>query len=1333
MPAPNCLIVPLQLNGVYVDSGITVTGALTDFSRLPWSSGKEDFNSDVPFLGNVVMSPPFQDKNFTLASGVHLHWILPEAHRSYPATEASTGTKKRPHAAPNRWLVTRLSDNRQWVVESDYINQNSTLHNRNAVAVPAANMGEPLSQPFVYLGRQLLLQDWLVTNSSAENYWNSLNNTALTAFGYGEFSFNAFYPNCRSVFGFYDPDNVPGAGEINYEVLGWYADGDDDIVKSAVKAVDAVISDPRSDTELLKRVFDDNGNCPKWLNDLITNEAQNKLWPPGITASVNNYKNIRAQLLSNHFDKGILNALLDIDIAYKNEFYNFGIKQILNWSFNSQELCPSSSYYYGSINVPFKRSEVPYFKQIAIGNTGIEALSAYLGMELEESSAGAIENQLNTLLLGGSVQKDQVDIDQNIKEAQHERGFLGITGGVLWRIRRVKLTGESSDPELPEAAELSLPANIATQLNLLNLEQALYQKGIEEIQSKQTQIYAHWCKYMYSCYRPLGPEENFPDSDLIKTYVEWELSKLQALQSRVGLLTEPSGVGTSYTATGVQANNLLTALKDLTNSISTLNTSLTQQGYKYELLHAPAPRYYKPKDPAILFVSDKGAINMPASGTLAVQNVNMTVNTVTTGNNVPVSLADIKATVGSQADFQKTGGQWEPQLLQWLAEFLPLRSGSNVASPSGKYTETFVNDNFSLPLNGFDLEASNETTATSALEYSGTTFISSNTGNHMQEAIRLFLIKKYSQVVNAENFDEKHQTIFSAQGPYSAETQNYSNAGYTAYMAYKCLETKHILTQSLGGFNQALLQQQNSMHLPIKDPLGFNGYQAFTESIGVALNGITPPSSNPDNRFLPLRSGKLNLLELELIDRFGVGTKARLNGVYIAQSLKSKHDANIAWLPPRLPQQTRLNLRWLAAIPGDGVSVEMNSHPASSPICGWLLPNYFNNSLAVYNADGIGLGTFTTNGAKVSWSAFPASPQPINALNINSGINSFLLQLLQTIQINNNLLSFLDNMQGAQNYIYPEYYAGHDSLAILIGKPVAVVRARVSLEVAGGFVCDQGWIPFQQQLQGGDPITDDYEKIKFQVRLGENGQLNDGLIAFWENTQRGISGTGNWVNGAVALNLIHLSLSSGSKTLTMLMDPHGIVHATSGILPVKTVRIPTEQYSTALKNIEITFRTQPLLTPSSSFQVSLPKEQGYQWSWLEEKMNEQTNQLNWIEVPDTPLISETAFTKAWQAHLTDTDSLIPTSSTVWANLLSSNWIVPFVNNTNWLVVNKLNDTIAKTLLTNYTQAELNLIERILNSNLTGIKNYDSRVKFHAEQKLLEGWLKLTQVKTQIKN
>jgi len=69
--------------------------------------------------------------------------------------------------------------------------------------------------------------------------------------------------------------------------------------------------------------------------------------------------------------------------------------------------------------------------------------------------------------------------------------------------------------------------------------------------------------------------------------------------------------------------------------------------------------------------------------------------------------------------------------------------------------------------------------------------------------------------------------------------------------------------------------------------------------------------------------------------------------------------------------------------------------------------------------------------------------------------------------------------------------------------------------------------------------------------------------------------------------------------LTMLMDPRGSAHLTSGVLPVKEVRLAENHFAAALKNISVNFLTAPLLMLQDRTEVTLPGEPGYAWSFLD--------------------------------------------------------------------------------------------------------------------------------------
>ncbi|NOY62874.1 MAG: hypothetical protein GXP10_06960, partial [Gammaproteobacteria bacterium] len=78
-----------------------------------------------------------------------------------------------------------------------------------------------------------------------------------------------------------------------------------------------------------------------------------------------------------------------------------------------------------------------------------------------------------------------------------------------------------------------------------------------------------------------------------------------------------------------------------------------------------------------------------------------------------------------------------------------------------------------------------------------------------------------------------------------------------------------------------------------------------------------------------------------------------------------------------------------------------------------------------------------------------------------------------------------------------------------------------------------------------------------------------------------------------------LSVRPGqSVMLTLLIDPRGAVHATSGILPRKRIELMREHVASALANMSMTFRVGPVLTDPETVRMPLPSEIPGNWSWI---------------------------------------------------------------------------------------------------------------------------------------
>jgi hypothetical protein len=152
--------------------------------------------------------------------------------------------------------------------------------------------------------------------------------------------------------------------------------------------------------------------------------------------------------------------------------------------------------------------------------------------------------------------------------------------------------------------------------------------------------------------------------------------------------------------------------------------------------------------------------------------------------------------------------------------------------------------------------------------------------------------------------------------------------------------------QSLTGFNDALLTRQPSIQLSIgispkaHTPALFKLDTKLLAGQITSLTEIPPLAPLFQGSYSGVRAGYLKL-SLRVMDPFGRKRPVQVGNLYLAGSVAAQAgDATvpgIAYAQPRLSQGSRLLFRWLAA---DSIEYdEMNAHPATTPVCGWLHPD----------------------------------------------------------------------------------------------------------------------------------------------------------------------------------------------------------------------------------------------------------------------------------------------------------------------------------------------------------------------------------------------------------
>lgn len=425
---------------------------------------------------------------------------------------------------------------------------------------------------------------------------------------------------------------------------------------------------------------------------------------------------------------------------------------------------------------------------------------------------------------------------------------------------------------------------------------------------------------------------------------------------------------------------------------------------------------------------------------------------------------------------------------------------------------------------------------------------------------------------------------------------------------------------SLSGLHAALLMHEPvPVPIGVEDPLGFADARAFAERVATAVGRHTVEAPRPQLHFMPLRAGRLQLLGLRLVDSFGRVQDVPLEESAAPPSVGSAEAVPSApvggrqafVLPPRLMPPARLQMRWLAA---GAAADEAHDHPGTGPICGWLVPDVLDGTLAVHGADGQAVGSVDGPGR---WRPAPGGDRIVPPEDIaNPHLRRVAAHLLHRTP--DERRTFLATLVDALEKIEPDAHAQHRSLGLLLGRPVAVVRASVRVEILGSPPVDRSWAALRTAMAGGGRGDGGLREVRFPLRLGELGMLDDGLVGFGVEHGGGYGGFDGPFHVPRGLDLDGSGVVGGQLTLrpdapvlhlTMLVDPRGAVHATTGVLPTKVLRIPPEQYGPALDGIGVTFLTAPLLGDPGTLNVAVPDEPGYAWSWLER------TPTGWQELP----------------------------------------------------------------------------------------------------------------------
>jgi len=409
------------------------------------------------------------------------------------------------------------------------------------------------------------------------------------------------------------------------------------------------------------------------------------------------------------------------------------------------------------------------------------------------------------------------------------------------------------------------------------------------------------------------------------------------------------------------------------------------------------------------------------------------------------------------------------------------------------------------------------------------------------------------------------------------------------------------------------------------------------EASMVLINPDGSLKNKPRPRGLPLllAGGTAQITRLRVVDGFGrwrdIPT-AGLNAMEIATANRDPAGAPTLLLPARLQRPARLALRFVDPRPADGApDVEARidqQHPdeAVSPVAGWLLPDHVDEGLEVFDATGTPLGQLMhdelTGG--VVWEGAPGRPGPIGGPpdpGDDPGarhLTRFAAGVVEADAAARNdptgapkesaLSALLRAIDTTLWTVDPLGSLGTGAVAGLVGRPIAVVRAIMRLDVAS----DVDELDFDNNAAARAARVQAYADLAVRalsVRLGELTRTDDSLLAYAVDDdyhqlllvapevrtqarasgrmqgQLGVYARGSQATpGVVAIDHPYLNgpnsvtLRAGQTVrLTLLMAPGGRVHVTSGVLPRKSLALARDWFHDALVRLSPSFRLGPVL------------------------------------------------------------------------------------------------------------------------------------------------------------
>ncbi|HEY9130455.1 MAG TPA: hypothetical protein VIM98_01760 [Dyella sp.] len=397
------------------------------------------------------------------------------------------------------------------------------------------------------------------------------------------------------------------------------------------------------------------------------------------------------------------------------------------------------------------------------------------------------------------------------------------------------------------------------------------------------------------------------------------------------------------------------------------------------------------------------------------------------------------------------------------------------------------------------------------------------------------------------------------------------------------LRETDFLSQRLSGFNDWLLQRSGA---------------AMPDTLIDTDFSPDPIRTTAQSRFRVVRAGQITFVSLRIVDRFG-------RSAVIVSPLQRgplhffpERAPDVVPNRPLYPDATDLH-RFIQLSPRIlcDARVEFstrNTTRSLDGIIGWLLVNRLDRSIAVYTATGQPLGALrATFENLIALIPLPHTPYRYTDADFATrfpDLRNFLNALIGSSATR--LTRLTELFEQAEQHMVDGTETDDSAPVNLIGRPYALVTASAALKLRQPAPRNPSW---ETVLEPPEPdLTRDPHT--YRAWLGRVGdELSDGLVGYFTST----SATNQTVNYARLFaaafpqiptvdyiqppstdTITRLAATTGdaARHLTLLVNPHLVARAHTGVLPTAELTLNTNAVSYALFHIQAAFLATPLLT-----------------------------------------------------------------------------------------------------------------------------------------------------------